>query len=78
MRDTTAPLPAPKMNATKLKSNTPTKSQTSAPIITNAKAIIVVIFILFPRTKSMGSKFYFIHNYSKIFISFPKALSIME
>ena len=46
--DTTALAPEPKINATTLKSNTPTSSQTSAPIITNANAIIVVNFINVP------------------------------
>ena len=43
-----AALPAPKIQATRLKLNRPTSNQTSAPIITSENAIIVVIFIITP------------------------------
>ena len=58
MRDTTAPVPAPKIYATRLKSNIPTSNHTSEPIITKENAMIVVIFISFPRIKSMSVIFY--------------------
>ncbi len=48
MREIIAPVPLPKIIATKLKSNSPTRSHTMAPIITSVKAIIVVIFIKIP------------------------------
>lgn len=47
--DTVAPVPLPKIYATRLKSNSPTSSHTSAPIITKIYAKILVIFIKFPR-----------------------------
>ena len=53
MRDIIAAPPAPKMNATKLKLNKPTSNHTRAPIITSENAIIVVIFIYPPFTKSL-------------------------
>ena len=49
MRETIAALPVPNMNATMLKSKSPTSNQTSAPTKTSKKAIIVVIFIFVPR-----------------------------
>ena len=41
-------LPAPKIKATRLKLKRPTSNHTSEPIIVSVKAIIVVIFIIFP------------------------------
>ena len=61
IRATTADAPAPKIKATRLKSNKPTISHTSAPIIVKVKAIIVVIFIFFPPKFIVGSIKFFIH-----------------
>ncbi len=72
IRDTTALPPAPKINATRLKSKIPTSNQTSAPIITKANAIIVVIFIVFPQNSVCAEIFllyrvyrFFFRNYSE-------------
>ena len=67
MRDTTALAPLPKINATRLKSKIPTSNHTSAPIITNEKAIIEVIFISFPLEKVFAKAEKICKNYTKRF-----------
>ena len=46
MRETTAVEPSPKIKPTRLKLKRPISNQTSAPIMVNVNAIIVVIFII--------------------------------
>lgn len=60
IRATTADAPAPKIKATRLKSNKPTSNHTNAPTIVKVKAIIVVIFIFFPPKLIVGRKNFFI------------------